>query len=63
MNANRNDIESWYKLKVQEIQSQADRQNMEQGYQKDELTRLKKQLADLRAKLQDLEGRVSPRSP
>ncbi|KAH7716560.1 Protein IFA-1 a [Aphelenchoides avenae] len=57
MNANRNDIESWYKLKVQEIQSQADRQNMEQGYQKDELTRLKKQLADLRAKLQDLEGR------
>jgi len=58
-NANRNDIESWYKLKVQEIETQAARQNMEQGYQKDELKRLKQQLQDLRNKLADLEGRVS----
>jgi len=56
-NANRNDIESWYKLKVQEIETQSARQNMEQGYQKDELKRLKQQLTDLRNKLADLEGR------
>lgn len=56
-NANRNDIESWYKLKVQEIETQSARQNMEQGYQKEELKRLRQQLADLRGKLADLEGR------
>lgn len=76
-NANRNDIESWYKvgllryspddcpirdclifqLKVQEIETQAARQNMEQGYMNDELKRLRQQLADLRGKLADLEAR------
>uniref|UniRef100_A0A914R909 IF rod domain-containing protein n=1 Tax=Panagrolaimus davidi TaxID=227884 RepID=A0A914R909_9BILA len=60
-NANRNDIESWYKLKVQEIETQSARQNMEQGHQKDELKRLRTQLTDLRGKLADLEGRVSKR--
>lgn len=58
-NKNRNDIESWYKLKVQEIETQSARQNMEQGYQKDELKRLRQQLTDLRGKLSDLEARVS----
>ena len=57
-NKNRQDIESWYKLKVQEIETQSARQNMEQGYQKDELKRLRQQLTDLRGKLGDLEGRV-----
>ncbi|KAK6015998.1 intermediate filament tail domain protein [Ostertagia ostertagi] len=57
MNTNRNDMESWYKLKVQEIQTQSARQNMEQGYQKDEVKRLRTQLTDLRGKLADLEGR------
>ena len=57
-NANRNDMESWYKLKVQEIQTQSARQNMEQGYQKEEVKRLRVQLGDLRHKLADLEGRV-----
>ena len=57
-NANRNDIESWYKLKVQEIETQSARQNMEQGHQKDELKRLKTQLTESRGKLSDLEGRV-----
>ncbi|EYB95356.1 hypothetical protein Y032_0161g3389 [Ancylostoma ceylanicum] len=57
MNSNRNDMESWYKLKVQEIQTQSARQNMEQGYQKDEVKRLRTQLTDLRGKLADLEGR------
>uniref|UniRef100_A0A914C3M7 Intermediate filament protein n=1 Tax=Acrobeloides nanus TaxID=290746 RepID=A0A914C3M7_9BILA len=55
--ANRNDIESWYKLKVQEIETASARQNMEQGYQKDEVKRLRTQLTDLRGKLADLEGR------
>lgn len=32
---------------------------MEQGYQKEELKRLRQQLADLRNKLADLEARVS----
>jgi len=57
--ANRNDIESWYKLKVQEIETASARQNMEQGYQKDEVKRLRTQLTDLRGKLADLEGRNS----
>uniref|UniRef100_A0AC34QHE3 Intermediate filament protein n=1 Tax=Panagrolaimus sp. JU765 TaxID=591449 RepID=A0AC34QHE3_9BILA len=55
--ANRNDIESWYKLKVQEIETQSARQNMETGHQKDELKRLRTQLGDLRGKLADLEAR------
>lgn len=58
-NANRNDMESWYKLKVQEIQTQSARQTMEQGYQREEVKRLRVQLGDLRGKLADLEGRVS----
>lgn len=58
-NANRNDMESWYKLKVQEIQTQSARHTMEQGYQKEEVKRLRTQLGDLRGKLADLEGRVS----
>lgn len=57
--ANRNDMESWYKLKVQEIQTQSARQTMEQGYQREEVKRLRVQLGDLRGKLADLEGRVS----
>lgn len=58
-NANRNDMESWYKLKVQEIQTQSARQHIEHGYQKEEVKRLRTQLGDLRGKLSDLEGRNS----
>ncbi|MCP9259478.1 Intermediate filament tail domain protein [Dirofilaria immitis] len=57
--ANRSDMESWYKLKVQEIQTQSARQTMEQGYQREEVKRLRVQLGDLRGKLADLEGRNS----
>ncbi|GMR61623.1 hypothetical protein PMAYCL1PPCAC_31818, partial [Pristionchus mayeri] len=57
MNTNRTDIESWYKLKVQEIQTASNRQTMEHGYQKEEIRRLRTQLSDLRGKLADLEGR------
>ncbi|VDN02470.1 unnamed protein product [Thelazia callipaeda] len=56
---NRTDMESWYKLKVQEIQTQSTRQNMEQGYAKEEVKRLRVQLSELRGKLADLEGRNS----
>ncbi|CAG9532921.1 unnamed protein product [Cercopithifilaria johnstoni] len=58
-NVNRTDMESWYRLKVQEIQTQSARQNIEHGYAKEELKRLRTQLADLRGKLTDLEGRNS----
>lgn len=51
-------MESWYRLKVQEIQTQSARQTMEQGYAKEEVKRLRVQLTDLRGKLADLEGRV-----
>ena len=44
-------MESWYRLKVQEIQTQSARQNMEQGYAKEEVKRLRTQLSDLRGKL------------
>eukprot|EP00080_Pristionchus_pacificus_P024452 PDM84472.1 ifa-1 [Pristionchus pacificus] len=57
MNTNRTDIESWYKLKVQEIATASNRQTMEHGYQKEEIRRLRTQLSDLRGKLADLEGR------
>ncbi|VDO81284.1 unnamed protein product [Onchocerca flexuosa] len=58
-NVNRTDMESWYRLKVQEIQTQSARQSIEHGYAKEEVKRLRTQLADLRGKLTDLEGRVS----
>uniref|UniRef100_A0AC34GUQ9 Intermediate filament protein n=1 Tax=Panagrolaimus sp. ES5 TaxID=591445 RepID=A0AC34GUQ9_9BILA len=58
-NVQRTDMESWYKLKVQEIQTQSVRQNMEQGYTKEEMKRLRSQLGDLRGTLADLEGRNS----
>ena len=52
-------MESWYRLKVQEIQTQSARQTMEQGYAKEEVKRLRTQLTDLRGKLADLESRNS----
>ena len=58
-NVQKTDMESWYKLKVQEIQTQSVRLNLEQGYTKEEMKRLRTQLGDLRGKLADLEGRNS----
>jgi len=52
-------MESWYKLKVQEIQTQSTRQSIEQNYAKEEVKRLRVQLGDLRGKLADLESRNS----
>ncbi|CAD5235745.1 unnamed protein product [Bursaphelenchus xylophilus] len=56
-NLNKTDMESWYRLKVQEIQTQSARQNIEQGYAKEEVKRLRVQLTDLRGKLADLESK------
>ena len=60
-NTQRVDMESWYKLKVQEIQTQSTRQSIEQNYAKEEVKRLRVQLGDLRGKLADLESRVGSR--
>uniref|UniRef100_A0A1I7S9G9 IF rod domain-containing protein n=1 Tax=Bursaphelenchus xylophilus TaxID=6326 RepID=A0A1I7S9G9_BURXY len=57
--ANRTDMESWYKLKVQEIQTQSVRHSMEQSYAYEEVKRLRSQVSELRGKLADLEGRNS----
>ncbi|KAI6190746.1 Intermediate filament protein family and Intermediate filament, ifa/ifb family-containing protein [Aphelenchoides bicaudatus] len=56
-NRNRTDMESWYRLKVQEIQTQSARQHMEKGYAREEVKRLRVQLSDLRVKLADLESK------
>jgi intermediate filament protein if len=56
---NKTDMDSWYKLKVQEVQTATARQNMETGYQKEETKRLRVQLGDLRGKLADLESKNS----
>ncbi|OUC46786.1 intermediate filament protein, partial [Trichinella nativa] len=45
---NKSDMESWYKLKVQEIQTASARHTMETGYQKEEVKRLRSQMGDLR---------------
>jgi intermediate filament protein if len=53
----KSDMESWYKLKVQEVQTASSRQNMETNFQKDEIKRMRGQLGDSRNKLGDLENR------
>lgn len=56
-NAFRNDMDQWYKKTIQEFETQAARNDMEQGHLKDELKRLKQQFQDLKNKIADLEGR------
>ncbi|GMT06380.1 hypothetical protein PENTCL1PPCAC_28554, partial [Pristionchus entomophagus] len=56
-NANRQEMDSWYKKSVQEIHTQSARQGMEQEHQKEDLRRMKTQVTDLRSQLADLEGR------
>ncbi|VDK30078.1 unnamed protein product [Anisakis simplex] len=55
----RSDIDSWYELKVRELYTSSNRQNIERGYTKQEVTRLRKQMGDLRGRLADFEARVS----
>lgn len=51
------DMETWYKLKVQEVQGAVNRQKTDTGFQREETKRLRNQLADLRNKLGDLEDK------
>jgi len=50
-------MESWYKLKVSEVQGSANRSNMESGYQREEVKRMRDNIGDLRGKLGDLENK------
>ncbi|KRZ13257.1 Intermediate filament protein B [Trichinella zimbabwensis] len=54
---NKTDMESWYKLKVQEVQSATNRQGMEGSYQREEIKRMRDHMQDLRGKLADLESK------
>jgi len=53
----RNDMDTYYNLKVQEFRTGATRGQMDVIHTKEETTRLKNQLQDLRNKLNDLEAR------
>lgn len=57
--ANRTDMESWYKLRVQEIHTQSNRNVKEQNYAKEEVKKLRVTLTEMRSKLADLESRNS----
>jgi intermediate filament protein if len=51
------DMESWYRLKVSEIQGASSRASMESNFQREEVTRLRGNVGDLREKLGDLEAK------
>ncbi|KAF8362398.1 ifb-1, partial [Pristionchus pacificus] len=51
------DMESWYKLKVSEVQGSANRAAMESTYQRDEVKRMRDNIGDLRGKLGELENK------
>uniref|UniRef100_A0A915IRT5 IF rod domain-containing protein n=1 Tax=Romanomermis culicivorax TaxID=13658 RepID=A0A915IRT5_ROMCU len=55
---NKSDMESWYKLKVQEVQTASSRQGMESNFQREETKRMRDNIGDLRGKLADLESKV-----
>lgn len=57
MQANKTDMESWYRMKVQEVSTSSARVNVEQGYAKEEVKRLRTYVADIRGKVSDLENR------
>lgn len=54
---NKTDMESWYKLKVQEVQSSSSRQGMESNFQREESNRMRDNIGDLRGKLADYESK------
>lgn len=54
---NKSDMESWYKLKVQEVQTSSSRQGMESNFQREETKRMRDNIQDLRGKLADLESK------
>lgn len=54
---NKSDMESWYKLKVQEVQTSTSRQGMETNFQREEVKRMRDNIQDLRGKLADMESK------
>jgi intermediate filament protein if len=54
---NKSDMESWYKLKVQEVQSSTSRQGLETNFQREEVKRMRDHIQDLRGKLADMESK------
>jgi len=59
MDSIRNDMETFYNMKVQEFRTSATRQSMDSVHSKEESVRLRSQLGDLRNKLNDLENKNS----
>lgn len=53
----RNELETYYNMKIQEFRTGATRQNMETVHAKEESKKLRNQLTDLRNKVADLEAR------
>lgn len=53
----KSDMESWYKLKVQEVQTSSGRQGMETNFQREETKRMRDNIQDLRGKLTDYESK------
>lgn len=59
MDAIRDEMETFYNMKVQEFRTSATRQSMDSVHSKEESVRLRTQLGDLRNKLNDLENKNS----
>jgi len=57
MDALRNEMDTFYNLKVQEFRTGASRQNLDATHSKEETTRLKTVMTDLKGKLNDLEAK------
>lgn len=56
-NANRQDMETWYKMRVQEVQTQLNKQTPDQNYTVEELEKVRAQIKDLDGKLAQLEAK------
>jgi intermediate filament protein if len=54
---NKADMESWYKLKVTEVQNAQNRMKSDSTFHRDEMTRLRTSINDAREKLNDIEGK------
>uniref|UniRef100_A0A0N4ZIU4 PDZ domain-containing protein n=1 Tax=Parastrongyloides trichosuri TaxID=131310 RepID=A0A0N4ZIU4_PARTI len=55
--AQRTEMESWYRIKVQEIHTKCATKEMEQSYCKEEVRKLRSQCIDIRGRLSELESR------
>ncbi|CEF59449.1 Intermediate filament protein family-containing protein [Strongyloides ratti] len=55
--AQRTEMESWYRIKVQEIHTKTATKELEQSYCKEEVRKLRSQCIDIRGRLSELESR------